>query len=150
MTLDELKLLLTLNGQQRIPYAEEEIFFSKPLYTYYLEEISKNYNWFHAYDRECISDLEWLACRYAKDVIKGRWLEVESVIATQPKTALLYALSVIEGRWPEAEAIIATDAEATYYYTKDIVKARWPAGETAVTTDRDVADWYNRRYGTNL
>jgi hypothetical protein len=45
---------------------------------------------------------------YARDVIKGRWPEVEAVIATDPEWAYLYALNVVKGRWLEAEATIKT------------------------------------------
>ena len=48
------------------------------------------------------------AYHYAKDVLKRRWPEAESVIATDPKWAYEYAKHVIQGRWPEAEPVIAT------------------------------------------
>ena len=46
---------------------------------------------------------------YARDVIKGRWEEGESIIATDPWNAYNYAFEIIKGRWLEGEAIIATD-----------------------------------------
>jgi hypothetical protein len=80
MTLDELKLLLALNDNQRIIYAEVEIFASKELYTCYLELLNKGYFWFNNHKIH----YEWLACFYAHYVIKGRWPEAEALMKTNP------------------------------------------------------------------
>ena len=66
------------------------------------------------------------AYRYARDVIKGRWAEVEEVIKTNPEYAYYYAKDVIKGRWAEGESIIKTDPEYTYLYAIDVIKGRLP------------------------
>jgi hypothetical protein len=38
---------------------------------------------------------------YAKDVIKGRWLEAENIISTSPLHIYWYAKYVIRGKLPE-------------------------------------------------
>jgi hypothetical protein len=59
-------------------------------------------------DTQTIPTTARYAYYYARDVIKGRWPEVEAVIATDPEWAYLYALNVVKGRWLEAEATIKT------------------------------------------
>ena len=46
------------------------------------------------------------AYRYARDVIKGRWPDAESVIMTSPEWAYGYACDVIKGHWPEAGIVL--------------------------------------------
>jgi hypothetical protein len=77
MTLKELKILLALNGNQQIPYAEEEIFNSKELSLIYLLAISEDLLWHKDYTYE---DIPHLAYNYAIDIIKGRWPEAEKLI----------------------------------------------------------------------
>ena len=43
---------------------------------------------------------------YARDIIRGRWAEVESYIMENVECAYWYARDVIKGKWPEAEPII--------------------------------------------
>jgi hypothetical protein len=108
MTLDELKTLLALNGQQRIPYVEVEIFASKELYAWYLHELCKHKCWEEIYTME--PDLYcFLAYSYADFILDGRWPEAETLIASNPVSSFYYAKDVIKGRWPEAESVIATD-----------------------------------------
>jgi hypothetical protein len=84
MTLDELKMLLALNGNVRIPYAEEEIFTSKDLYTYYLIELSKDKPWFRYFDiTDPSADTVFLIYRYSREILKVRWLEAECVVFAQ-------------------------------------------------------------------
>jgi hypothetical protein len=118
MLLDELKMLLALNGNRRIPHLEEEIFASKKLYTFYLEELIDRkmpelmlYN----IDSEYFNS-PWLAYKYALDVIKSRWTEAEAVIATSPCWSCWYAIEVIGSRWPEAEWVIAAEREHANVY----------------------------------
>jgi hypothetical protein len=67
--------------------------------------------------------------KYAKDIIKGRWLEAEPYIIKNPTWACQYAKDIIKGRWPEAEPYIMKDPEGTYHYAKDIIKGRWLEAE---------------------
>ncbi len=71
---------------------------------------------------------------YAKEVIKGRWLEAEEIIGKNPSAAYLYAKEIIKGRWPEAEETISTVAGCAFVYAKEVVKGRWPAGEKTIST----------------
>jgi len=48
----------------------------------------------------------YCACLYARDVIKGRWIEAEKIIMEDPQAIYLYARDVIKDRWLEAEPII--------------------------------------------
>jgi len=73
-----------------------------------------------------------LAYNYARDVIKGRWLEGESVIAKDPEQAYNYARDVIKGRWLEGESVIAKDPEQAYDYARDVIKGRFSEGEPAI------------------
>ena len=43
----------------------------------------------------------YYAYHYARDIIKGRWIEAESIISTSSYYAYLYALSIINGKLPE-------------------------------------------------
>jgi hypothetical protein len=38
---------------------------------------------------------------YAKNVIKGRWVEAENIISTSPPHIYWYAIDVIKGKLPE-------------------------------------------------
>ena len=59
---------------------------------------------------------------YTRFVIKGRWVEGEEIIKTDPEWAYCYAHDVIKGRWPEGEEIIKTSPEYSYYYARDVIK----------------------------
>lgn len=61
---------------------------------------------------------------YAKNVVQGRWAEVEPIILSNPRWTCDYAMSIIERRWPEGEPIIATNPEWAFYYALDVVKGR--------------------------
>ena len=43
----------------------------------------------------------WAACYYARDVIRGRWIEAEELIMTDPRCCLYYAEYVTKGKLPE-------------------------------------------------
>ena len=49
------------------------------------------------------------AYRYARDIIKDRFIEAEGVIKTDAYYAYCYAINIIKGRWIEAENVIKTD-----------------------------------------
>lgn len=53
---------------------------------------------------------------YAKEVIKGRWLEVEPKLMKDPYRAYTYARYVIKDRWIEAEPYIRQDDWAWEQY----------------------------------
>jgi hypothetical protein len=80
MTLNELKTLLALNGNQRLPHLEEEIFADKSLYTVYVVSLCKNFDRLELYKKR-IENISWLIFRYATSILKSRWPESELVIA---------------------------------------------------------------------
>jgi hypothetical protein len=150
MTLDELKTILALNGNKRLPHLESEIFTSSELYTCYLESLCSKYWWFESYIPDAAGQLPWLAVRYAREVIHSRWPEAEKVIATDPEWAYRYATGVIKGRWPEAEATIAAKPQYAYYYAFSVIGGRWPEAEVVIATNRVCARNYNYYFGTNI
>jgi hypothetical protein len=120
VTLDELKTLLALNGNQRIEYAESEIFADNIMCVHYLHEVTRH----HIQEGPENYDIKFLILECSEYVIKGRWPETEHIIIDDAFYSSQYAFYVIRGRWPEAEAVIAADR----YY----------------------AEQYNDRFGTNL
>ena len=42
-----------------------------------------------------------IACFYAEDIIKGRWIEAEDIIMNDPHETYCYAIQVIKGKLPE-------------------------------------------------
>ncbi len=89
------------------------------------------------------SDPYW-AVYYAKDVIQGQWHEGESVIASSPKWAYFYAKYIIQGRWHEGEKAIASDFLWAYYYAEYVIKGRFPEGEEAIAGNPELAYKYAR------
>jgi hypothetical protein len=148
VTVDELKTLLALNGQQRIPYMESEIFVDKELYTFYLEHICSKYSWF--FEDTISRTPTHLAFLYACEIIKDRWPSAEGIIIASPHTSYFYAEYVIKGRWPEAESVIATTAISAYWYADRVIKGRWPEGEAAIATDQHFGFIYDYYFGTNI
>lgn len=71
MNLNELKILLALNGGQRLPHLEVEIFANEELTELYT--ISYLGRWM-------IIDIPWKLQYHAKHAMKCRWPEAEIVI----------------------------------------------------------------------
>jgi hypothetical protein len=69
---------------------------------------------------------------YARDVIKGRWVEGEPIIATDPGWAYMYARYIIKARFPEGEKAIANHPEYVYWYARDVIKGRFLEGELII------------------
>ena len=82
-----------------------------------------------------------IAYIYAKEIIKGRWPEVEDIIKTDPFFAYRYAKYVIKGRWPEAEPYIMKDFRYAYKYAKETIKGRWPEAERYIMKTRRAYDY---------
>jgi hypothetical protein len=143
--ITELKTVIKLRGPIRSPELEKEIFSNEILYTLYLDELCKEQCWY------CEGvDAAGLAYLYAVDIIQGRFIEAESIIATDPKTAFDYAVYVIKGRQPAAEPVIANDPRHAYYYANHVIKGRWLEAEAVIATDRHWAQRYNEWFGTNI
>ena len=79
------------------------------------------------------------------EVLKGRWMDGESVIAGSAKISYLYALNVVKGRFELGEGVMAGDPSYAGYYAKDVLKRRWPEGEeTILSRGLSAACWYAR------
>jgi hypothetical protein len=74
----------------------------------------------------------WAAYLHADSVIKGRWPEGESLIASDVGWSYYYARDVIKGRFPEGEAIIATEPGWALHYIRDVIQGRWPEAEPLI------------------
>jgi hypothetical protein len=84
------------------------------------------------------------ALRFARDVLKGRFPEGETALATEPQLAYLYARDVLKGRFPAAEAILATDQYYAYVYAENVLHGRFPLGERVIADHPGVAAMYAR------
>jgi hypothetical protein len=82
------------------------------------------------------------AYEYARDVINGRWPEVEEAIGKNTELAFKYARDVIKDRWPEVEEAISKDAELAVRYAQDVIKGRWLEIEEAISKRADYAYGY--------
>jgi len=71
-----------------------------------------------------------VAYRYAKDVIKERWPELEKTITDDLMISIKYCADVIRGRWPEFEEKIMPNKYHAHEYLQRIVRGRWPEYET--------------------
>ena len=85
-----------------------------------------------------------LAYYYARDVIKGRWLEAEPTIMKDPQSACNYAYDVIKDRWPQAEPIIMQHPQRAYEYARYVIGDRWPQAEPYIIQDPASAYDYAR------
>ena len=79
ITVDEIKLLMKLNGGQRLPHLENEIFSKFETGCAYLNEIrSKKLHISSASHGTC--NPGYTICAYALYVINGRWFEAEKFL----------------------------------------------------------------------
>lgn len=82
------------------------------------------------------------ACKYAKDVLQGRFPEGEPIIMKYPNAALSYAKYVIGGRWRDAEPYIAEDIFQAFEYATDVIHGRFKAAEPNIMTSPSQAFEY--------
>lgn len=81
---------------------------------------------------------------YCKDVIKQRWYEVEEEIKKDAFCAYSYATQVIKDRWPEAEKSIKKNPKWACAYAIDAMKERWKEAESVIAKNQYAAqDYYN-------
>lgn len=82
----------------------------------------------------------YYAYQYARDVLKGRWVEAEPYIMKDRIAAHDYAKYVIGGRWLEyePELINTNNAYSCYMYAKEVIKGPWPEAEPVIF---EVAGW---------
>ena len=94
---------------------------------------------------------------YAADILKGRWLEAEALLAQKKEQALDYVEKVLRAPWPEAEPVLLSDpyTAASYAlasgkraydmeeriaflpqvrqkYHQTFIHTRWPAWEASL------------------
>jgi hypothetical protein len=81
---------------------------------------------------------------YAKDVLKGPFPLGEASIAKYAYYGCLYATYVLKGRFKKGEAAIATDVLYSYFYARDVLKKRFQSGEVAIAKDAMYSYWYVR------
>ena len=80
--------------------------------------------------------------RYARYVLKGRFILGEEILAKDAAFAYYYAKFVLKGRFIAAEPIIAKIAFLSVNYAKNVVKGRFTLGERAIYGDYDYAKSY--------
>ena len=118
-----------------------------------LEIIKKDPRWAYNYAKDIIKgrwleaeeiikkDPHW-AYYYAKGVIKDRWIEAEEYIKKDPYWACCYAYIIKGSRWIEAEEIIKNDPESAYNYAIHVIKGRWIEAEEIIKKDPEWANFY--------
>ena len=74
------------------------------------------------------------AYAYARHVLKGRFVEGESIIARSAAQSYAYARYVLEGRFIEGERAILTDINCTYMYARNVLGGRFIEGEQLIAT----------------
>ncbi len=80
------------------------------------------------------------AYHYAKNVLKGRWIEAEPYIIKNPQWASNYSVDIIKGRWPEAEPVIMKTSRTAYWYALCVIKGRWIEAEPIIK--QNSKRWY--------
>ena len=92
----DIKLMITLAGNQRLPHYEAAIFANHELTCYYFNALYQDVHCPHLTHIECAR----AAYGYARHVIKGRWPEAEPIIARNADYACRYAKHVIKSKYP--------------------------------------------------
>ena len=73
--IDEIKTLIALTGNKRIPDLEAEIFADATLTKLYLHTLCKTQSWYIHYN-----SISFMAYAYAVGVMNTPWPEAESII----------------------------------------------------------------------
>jgi len=75
--------------------------------------------------------------------------EIEDIILTNSWCSYFYARDVIKGRWIEAEDIIMTESEDSYLYARDVIKGKLPEkmhNMMLLFAIKNPNSWYVRKY----
>jgi hypothetical protein len=83
------------------------------------------------------------AALYAKDVIKGRWIEAEDSIFSDAEASINY-LRFLNTPSTKAEEVIIKDPYYAYEYARDVLKQRWLEAEPMIMSNPDTAESYTR------
>jgi len=70
-------------------------------------------------------DAYW-SYRYARDVIKGRFILAEPAISKDALYSFYYARNIIKGKFILGEPAISKDSEYSYLYAEDVIRGRLP------------------------
>lgn len=110
----------------------EELMKKDGFYAYkYAKDVLKD-RWIEAED----AIAEGSYCfEYARDVVKGRWLRGEKKILKNSREAMKYVMEIVKERIPEAEEEIGSEAERAYEYALEIIEGPFPMGEKALAAD---------------
>ena len=86
---------------------------------------------------------------YCRRIRKCRLIEAENRLFRERKAKPLYQYAdlVVRGRWPDAETIIATDAEAAYLYATWVIDGRFPLAEKTILASEQFKGPYLRLIG---
>jgi len=100
----------------------------------------------HLRDRFFMGEPEIAKCKqyallYAKDVIKGPFVQAESLLAKDANTAYHYA-QMLGKRFHIGEAAISRCSNWAYFYALNVIKGRWHEGEKAIAKDATLAFIY--------
>lgn len=80
--------------------------------------------------------------KYAKEIIKNRWIEGEKRLLEikNDVSIYFYARNVMKNRWPDGEKILietGDDSIVIYDYAKNVIKGPWPEAEKFIFQDVD-------------
>ena len=74
--------------------------------------------------------------------IKRPFRDGELAISLDPECARIYATDVIGGKFLPGEPVIATSDKDSYYYARYALKAPFPAGEQTIYKNEEYLDLY--------
>lgn len=112
--IDNIKSLIVLNGNRRIPEFEKEIFASDELTKIYLSMIAEIV--WPGYNVNIDLNISSTVYVYTKYHTHGeRWHQAESCILQSPEYAYYYAVNIIGNRWAEAEPVLI---KSDYWFEK--------------------------------
>ncbi len=93
--------------------------------------------------REFMASTPECALEYAKDVLLGRFIEAEKIIANHASLSYYYAI-ILNARFLEGEKAISSNALYSCLYVRDIIKGRFPEAEKEIALIPICNSWYNR------
>jgi hypothetical protein len=121
-------------------YSLEEI---KNIFTYY--EININEYVLSVAKKKFIDNPNpYFAYVFAKNFIKGRWKQAESIILKKPSVIYCYTRDIIKGRWEECEENLSKDVVYSYWYAKNILQGRFLKAEKLIKKDPLFSSSYAR------
>lgn len=107
--ISELKILLELNGKQRLPYLEKQICRNEKILDYYSKCLTHHI---------VTCSLEDRLYYIALNMINGPWKEAEKYIAKDPIVSYYYAVNILKDRFMLGDESILN---ADYQLQKDYV-----------------------------